>query len=106
MGQVEAVVGDSVIARNLATRLEDIADRLGHAGNAAEFLTALQDNGAAWEMVQITAARFGWSLSRRELDFSRALSARSHRLSDHDVEVLIGINRRLASSIASGALSV
>jgi len=87
-------------ACKLATKLEEIADRLGKAHTATEFMAALDANALVWEKVRRAAGDFGWRLPRRVLDFSLSSSARGRTgLSDHDVEALIAINRNASSTI-------
>jgi hypothetical protein len=87
-------------ARKLASSLEDIADRLGRAGSAAEFVAVVDENRVIWEKVRSAAGRYGWRVPRRLMDFSLASSARARRgLSDHDVEAMISINRSTSSTI-------
>ena len=102
MGRAMFPALDGVTARRLAGSLDDIANRLGRADSADEFVSALDDNGHLWEKVRRAAGRYGWSLPSRLLDFSLASSARArHGLSDHDVESIIAINRQISSAIRS-----
>lgn len=87
-------------ARKLASSLEAVADRMGRAGSVAEFVAALEENGAVWEKVRSASGRFGWRVPRRLMDFSLSKSATARRgLSDHDVEAMIAINRSMSSTI-------
>jgi hypothetical protein len=92
-----------VTARGLANSLEDIADRLGRAGTAAEFVAVVEENYEVWENIRSAAGSYGWSLPRRLLEFSLNSSARARQgLSDHDVEVMISINRSISLAILGG----
>lgn len=94
-------------ARNLASSLEDIADRLGRADSAAEFVAVLEENRAVWEKVRSAVGRYGWRVPRRLMDFSLASSARARRgLSDHDVEAMISINRSISSAILADGYTI
>jgi len=105
MGRALFPALDVVTARRLAISLDEIANRLGLAGSAVEFVGALEDNGHVWEKVRRAAGRYGWSLPRRLFDFELGSSARArHRLSDHDVEAIIAINRQISSAIRSGSV--
>jgi hypothetical protein len=91
-------------ASKLATSLEEIADRLGKAHTATEFVAALDANAMLWEKVRRFAGDHNLKLPPRVLDFSLSSSSKGgKRLSDHDVEVLIHINRSASSRIRQGA---
>ena len=105
MGRTLFPALDVVTARSLAISLEDLANRLGRAVSADEFVGALEDNGHVWEKVRHAAGRYGWILPRRLIDFELGSAARArHRLSDHDVEAIIAINRQISSAIMSGSV--
>ena len=93
-------------ARKLASSLEDVADRLGRATNAVEFVAALDDNRAVWERLRSAARRYGWHVPSRLMDFAVASSARARAgLSDHDVEAMISINRSTSTTILADDLA-
>jgi len=104
MGRALFPALDVVTARRLAMSLDEVANRLGGACCADEFVGALEDNGHIWEKVRRAAGRYGWSVPNRVLDFELGSAARArHRLSDHDVEAIIAINRQISLAIKSGS---
>jgi hypothetical protein len=98
MGHTESPSSDDTQARCLASSLERIADRLGNARCADDFMSALEENSQVWEQVGREASRHGWRIPRNAVGFSLN-SSRRGRVSDQDVEALISINLQTSSSI-------
>lgn len=90
-----------VMALRLSAAIDAVTDRLEAAEDADAFLGALHGNAATWADVHVAAALFGWEVPQRLLDFSRsAVAWAKSGIDDHEVDVLIAVNRVAARHIA------
>jgi len=91
---------DQDAAVHLSSVAEIVADRLCAACNARAFVKALEANHRLWVDLCVAAQEYGWTISERAAQFALSVSGRpDHCLADHDVEMLIAINRAVARTI-------
>lgn len=91
---------DQDVAAHLSSVAEIVADRLCAACNARAFVKALEANHRLWVDLCLAAQEYGWTISERAAHFALQVSGRPDRvIDDHDVEMLININRAVARTI-------
>lgn len=88
------------MATHLSSVAEIVADRLCAACNPRAFIKALEANHLLWLDLCRASHEYGWAISERAAHFALVVSARPDRvIADHDVEMLIAINRAVARTI-------
>lgn len=91
---------DQDMAAHLSSVADIVADRLCAACNPRAFVKALEANHRLWMDLCRASQEYGWAISERAAQYALLVSGRpDHCLADHDVEMLIAINRAVARTI-------
>jgi hypothetical protein len=81
--------------------LAEAADALRSADNVDGFLSAIEVNHGLWSILAETAGRFPGTVDKRATDFVMSTAYGGGRgIPDRNVEMLIGINNTLSSTLA------
>lgn len=83
--------------------LDDAAAAIDTAEDSAAFLRALEHNRQVWKTLKDISQCQSWSVpDRRQTEFALGATTRTGKISDHDIDTLIDINRSVSAALAGG----
>lgn len=103
MGQQLFQSAHQDVAMDLSSRLAEAADRLERADNPADFIASIRANRAVWLRLSRVAQRVGYVIPERFMRASLSISSGRRRLDDHNIELLISMDRQVSAAIAESA---